>query len=130
MHERIKQLRARLNLTQAQFAERLNLSRNYIAVIEIGQREPSDRTILDICREFGVSESWLRTGAGSMIPPSTRKEDVAKFIAEQFRSEPDGFKLRLISALSKLDEPAWEALERFARQLVEDPAEDKEKEQT
>lgn len=130
MNERIKQLRARLNLTQAQFAERLNLSRNYIAVIEIGQREPSDRTILDICREFGVSESWLRTGAGSMFVPSTRKEDVAKFIAEQFRSEPDGFKLRLICALSKLDEPAWEALERFARQLVEDPAEGKEKEQT
>lgn len=128
MNERIKQLRARLNLTQAQFAERLNLSRNYIAVIEIGQREPSDRTILDICREFGVSESWLRTGSGSMIPTSTRKEEISKFIAEKFREEPDGFKVRLISALSRLDEPAWEALEAFARQLVEDPG--KEKEQT
>lgn len=130
MNERIKQLRACINLTQAQFAERLNLSRNYIAVIEIGQREPSDRTILDICREFGVSESWLRDGVGPMFPPSTREEEIAKFIGEALRDEPGSFKLRLISALSKLDAEAWEALEHFAAQLVEAPADGKEKEQT
>ena len=27
---------------------------------------PSDRTIADICREFNVSEVWLRTGEGEM----------------------------------------------------------------
>ncbi len=130
MNDRIKAIRAALKLTQAEFGKRLCLSQNYIWMIERGDRTPSDRTLADLCREFGVNEVWLRTGVGAMFAPSTRKEEISKFIAEKFRSDPDGFKVRLISALSKLDEPAWAALEAFARQLVDDPAEGKEKEQT
>ena len=66
MNERIKQLRVELELTQMQFAEKIGLSRNYIAMIEMGAREPSDRTISDICRVFGVSEAWLRDGTEPM----------------------------------------------------------------
>lgn len=66
MNARIKEVRQLSGLTQAQFADRLNISRNYIALMEIGDRVPSDRTIADICREFGISEHWLRTGEGEM----------------------------------------------------------------
>ena len=62
MKTRITDLRKSLGLTQDEFAKRLDLSRNYIWMIENGERIPPDRTISSICREFGVREEWLRTG--------------------------------------------------------------------
>lgn len=64
MKSRFKQIRNELGLTQQAFAEKLEMSRNFIAQIETGTRIPSERTIKDICREFGYNELWLRTGEG------------------------------------------------------------------
>lgn len=66
MKERIKILRNYLGLTQQKFAEKLGLKRQTIAAYEIGNIEPSDSTLLLICKEFGVNEDWLRTGEGEM----------------------------------------------------------------
>lgn len=87
MQERIKQVRQMSGKTQLQFAEEIGLSRNYIAMIEIGQREPSDRTISDICREFNINEHWLRTGEGEMRSPLNRDKAIADFLADVMRSE-------------------------------------------
>lgn len=65
--ERVKEVRKRLGLTQQSFSDRIKLKRQTIAAYEIGSITPSDRTIIDICREFDVSEVWLRTGAGDMF---------------------------------------------------------------
>lgn len=43
------------------------LSRNSIARLEMGERNITDRTIADICREFNVHEKWLRSGAGEVF---------------------------------------------------------------
>jgi transcriptional regulator with XRE-family HTH domain len=69
VNTRIKLLRKNLDLTQEEFAAKIKLSRNFIAQIEIGTKEPSDRTISDICREFNVNEEWLRYGTGEMHIP-------------------------------------------------------------
>ena len=69
--ERIKEVRTNKGLTQEQFSGKIGLSRNYVARIEIGERLPSDRTIKDICREFGVDELWLRTGIGEAFSVPT-----------------------------------------------------------
>lgn len=71
MNERIKKLRKALDLTQAEFANRLGMKQNSIALIESG-RKTSDQTIRAICREFRVSEDWLRTGSGEMFLPPPR----------------------------------------------------------
>lgn len=122
MNERIKELRKSLGLTQADFSKRIGLSRNYIALLESGQRIPSDRTIVDICREYGVNEVWLRTGIGPMLAPRTREAEIASFLGDLLSSQPDNYKIRLVSALARLDEDAWEVIERFARSLVEEEA--------
>lgn len=80
MNERIKYVRAECGLTQEQFANKLGLTRNYVARIEIGERTPSDRTIKDICREFGIDEIWLRTGIGEPYMPKNRREEIADFL--------------------------------------------------
>lgn len=82
MKERIKRIRQTEGMTQAEFAEKINLSRNYIAMMEIGQREPSDRTIADVCRVFGVDETWLRTGVGEMHVPKSRREELSTIFSD------------------------------------------------
>lgn len=74
MHERIKQIRRELGLTQTEFAERIGLKQNSIALIESGKRNISDQAVLSICREYGVNEEWLRTGTGEKMTPDASDE--------------------------------------------------------
>lgn len=67
MHERLKILRKRLNLTQQVFATKLGLKQNTIACYELNRTEPSNPVITLICHEFNVNEKWLRTGEGEMF---------------------------------------------------------------
>ncbi|MCE2603972.1 helix-turn-helix domain-containing protein, partial [Pseudomonas aeruginosa] len=62
-------LRKELGLTQEKFADRLSMKRNTIANYEIGRNEPIDAVVSLICKEFNVSEEWLRTGTGEMFKP-------------------------------------------------------------
>lgn len=80
MNTRIKQIRLEAGLTQSQFAEKISLSRNYVAMIEIGQRDPSDRTIADICRIFDIQEDWLRYGFEPMRAEKTQEQVVAQMV--------------------------------------------------
>lgn len=74
MNERIKQIRRELGLTQTEFAERIGLKQNSIALIESGKRNISDQAVLSICREYGVNEKWLRTGDGDKMAPDANDE--------------------------------------------------------
>lgn len=85
----IKELRKALDITQSEFAEVINLSRNYIAVVEIGQREPSERTIADICEKFNVREEWLRTGQGDIFQPVGRGEEIGQIVRSAAQTDPE-----------------------------------------
>lgn len=74
MNERIKQIRRELGLTQTEFAERIGLKQNSIALIESGKRNISDQAVLSICREYGVNEEWIRTGTGEKMTPDASDE--------------------------------------------------------
>ena len=64
MNDRIRAVRADAGISQEKFANSLNLSRQYVALLETGERVPSDRTVSDICRVYSVREDWLRSGSG------------------------------------------------------------------
>lgn len=121
---RIRKLRKTLDLTQQAFADRLNIKRNTVATYEAGKSNPSDAAINLICREFNVSEEWLRTGEGEMFRELSRDQELAIFFGDVLRGESDDFRKRFISMLSRLDTTDWEALERMAEKLIaEAPAE-------
>ena len=65
--ERIKKVRKNLDLTQQELGKRIGIKPNSISLIESGNRNASEQVILSICREFNVSETWLRTGEGEMF---------------------------------------------------------------
>lgn len=128
MNERIKQLISSMNIKRAEFARRLSLSQPFVSELCSGAKAPSDRTILDICREFGVSETWLRTGEGEMFIHLSRDEEIAAFMGRVMKGEQPDFRRRLIAVLSKLDTEEWELLEKMAQKLVEELDADKSKE--
>lgn len=82
MNLRFKQVRESKGLSQQEFAKRLGLQRNSISLIETGNRNPSDRTINDVCKIFRINECWLRTGEGKM--PDLTSVDAIEELAELF----------------------------------------------
>ncbi len=56
---RIKQLRQNLNLTQEQFAQKCGLHKNYIGMIERGERNPSLINIEILAKGLEISISDL-----------------------------------------------------------------------
>ena len=117
MNERIALVRKSLGLTQEKFAEQVGLSRNFMWMIESGTRVPSDRTISDICREFNVNETWLRTGEGEMFNQITQSEKIAAFLGDITENEGDDFKRRFVEMLAELEPEDWKLLERMAEKL-------------
>ena len=117
MNERIKKLRKSLGLTQQEFSDRIKVKRNTVATYEMGRSMPSDAAISLICREFNVNETWLRTGDGEMFKPVNRDQEIADFMADILKGEPD-FRTKLISVMARLSADEWAMLERRARELA------------
>lgn len=115
MNERIRSVRTAAGLTQPEFAEKLGLTKNFISLIENGQREPSDRTVRDICRVFNVNEIWLRTGVGEPFTPLSRSEELAA-IFERMEVGDDA-KSRLIRAMARMPDEAFPPFVKFVEQL-------------
>lgn len=112
MNERIVQVRKQAGLTQEQFAGRIGLSRNFIWMIEKGERIPSDRTITDICREFHVSEIWLRTGEGKMLLDLGEKPELTRVLAD-IQLSSDTWIQNFLLAYGQLDREEKAALKKF-----------------
>lgn len=120
MNTRIKEVRKAAKLTQTAFGEKIGLTQNYIALIEGGQREPGDRTIRDICREFGVSEMWLRNGIGEMYLPQDREAEMTGLVKSLMNDSPESFRSALVTTLLRFDPdgPEWEVLERIYQSIA------------
>ena len=116
--DRIRELRKELGMTQQEFADRLKIKRNTIATYETGRNDPIDSVFILICKEFNVSETWLRTGEGEMFVPKSRDEELAEFFGNVQGIGPESFKRRFVAMLSRLDEEDWTLLERMAERLL------------
>ena len=112
MKDRINFIIQEKNISKAKFAERLSISQAYVSQLCSGVREPSDRTITDICREFGCNEVWLRTGEGEPFQKRSMEEEIMRF-AVQTAKGSDGFRKQLAYMLSQLDAEDWEKLEEI-----------------
>lgn len=117
MNDRIKQLRLTLGLSQEEFGNRLGMGRGAITNIELKKVEPKPLLVSLICREFGISETWLRTGEGEMFLPMDADEELAQVLAEIKLSDD-----KLIKAIIKSYWRLDDAGKAVIRQLVDDLA--------
>lgn len=121
MNERIKELRITLNLTQDAFAKRLGIKRNTVGNYETGNRVPSDQSIFSMCREFNVSEEWLRNGTGEMFNDMSMDEELA-YIVGQALPQADEYVKSTFIALGRLAQQFtaddWAVVKKFVDALA------------
>ena len=118
MNERIKLLRKALELNQTDFGARIGVKQGTVAAYESGARVPLDSAIVSICREFGVSESWLRSGEGEMFLQLSREEEITKFCMSIIRDPDSEFQRQFVSVLARLEPPQWQLLSDMADKLL------------
>lgn len=118
--ERVKEVRKSLDLTLEKFGERLGVTKVAISNIENGNRSLTDQMQKSICREFNISEDWLRDGTGNMFVDLSKEIQIARFFGNMVGD--DGFKKRFISALSTMTVDEWAFLERKMREIFEEDA--------
>lgn len=112
--ERVKDVRKNFHMTLEAFGERIGMKKNSVSQIETGKNSLSEQALKSICREFNVSEEWLRTGEGEMLKPTSRSEAIAQFAGELMKEEDSSFKKQFIEVLAELDESEWETLKNIA----------------
>lgn len=106
------------DIKKVEFARKIGVSQAFVSELCSGAKNPSDRTISDICREYNVNETWLRTGEGEMFRPLDRREEMARFWEEVSGAPLDDIRVRLVDVLSRLTKEDWDFIERRARELV------------
>ena len=116
--ERIKKLRKSLDITQQEFATRIGVKRNTVATYEMGRSVPSDAALSLICREFGVSEAWLRSDEGEMFAQKSRDEELKEAVDCLLTDESPEFRQRLVIGLSRLSDTQWDYLEEWLRNVL------------
>nr|DAL39393.1 MAG TPA_asm: helix-turn-helix domain protein [Caudoviricetes sp.] len=114
---RIRDARKASGKTQKDFAAGLGMSENFIWQIEKGQREPSDRTVSDICRVYGINEVWLRTGVGEMKLPMPLDQQLAQIFADVQISDDE--RARLVKAFASLPPEAYPQLYKWFLSFME-----------
>lgn len=119
MNDRIKAIRAALKLTQAEFGKRLGLSQNYIWMIERGDRTPSDRTLMDLCREFSVNEVWLREGAGPMFVERSRRDDLFDYARRILGGDLSDTEAAVLAVMAETTPEEWELFAAKVRAIVD-----------
>ena len=113
INERIAAVVKASGMTKTAVAEKIQLSQSCA-----GKTGVSDRTISDICRVFGVSETWLRTGEGEMRLNLDREEELKSIFGDIMAS--DDAKARLVKAFAMLPDEAYPKLEEYIKKIAQE----------
>lgn len=116
IRDRVKIIREHFELSQAEFGKKLSLERSAISLIERKQRNITDRTIKDICREFNIDYIWLTTGIGEMFVGTD--DDFLEKIDRIMAGENETRK-NLFKSLSNASDDDIQALDRIISLYVE-----------
>lgn len=117
LKDRIAEVRKSFGLTQKDFGEKIGVAANTVTNYESGNRTPLDTVLVSICREFNVSEEWLRTGAGEMFVNLSKDEKILAYTSKLLNGE-DTAQKRIISVLLEMTEDECEVWEQFLDKMI------------
>jgi transcriptional regulator with XRE-family HTH domain len=104
----ILNLRKSKNLSQAELAQALGISRSALSLYEIGKREPDFKLLCNIANYFDVSTDYLLgissqdTASGSASPLSPEEEE----LIDAYRRADEGIKISVCKLLDVKKEKA------------------------
>lgn len=121
---RITELRKVLNLSMEKFGNQVGITKSSINAIEKGRNNPSEQTIMLICKAYNVSPLWLKEGAGDMFLdfPKTELDRIAQDYA---LDETDKILIETFLESSESDRKAIKNfLQTFAKKIEQKKDED------
>lgn len=124
INERLDKVVSASGLSKTAFAKRINVTQQYVSKMVV-EGMPSDRTISDICREFGVDEVWLRHGEGEMFRPRSRKDAISAYMGQLLGNQRSEFEEDIIEFMANTRPEFWDMLIEELRPLAKSIAEKK-----
>ena len=118
INSRIEFLIKDLEITKTSFAEQLHVSVAFISGLCSGVKNPSDRTISDICRVFGVSEAWLRDGTEPMYVQRSENERMAMLFNDVLAEADESTRKRGIAAALDMPPEVWDNILEYAKKIT------------
>lgn len=119
INDRFLEVRKAENLSQEDFARKINRTRSEIKNIEYKKTSPKEEVIRSICRVYGVDELWLRDGIGEMFRPRTREDEITTFCADLLGPDATDFQRDFVAILATLSPEGWDLLEKKINELAE-----------
>lgn len=126
---RIRTVRKENGLTLVTFGERIGITNPSLSAIENGKTNPSTQTVMLICREFGVNETWLRTGEGEKYMHLSRRDAVAAYVGKILGGKVTPLESALIEFMAQTSAQEWEELASILKRLTDTIAGDEKEEQ-
>ena len=118
INSRIEFLIKDLEITKTSFAEQLHVSVAFISGLCSGVKNPSDRTISDICRVFGVSEAWLRDGTDPMYVQRSENDRMAMLFNDVLAEADEPTRKRGIAAALDMPPEFWDNILEYAKKIT------------
>ncbi len=113
--DRILILRKKLGLNQADFGKCIGVTRSAICNYENGSRSIGEQSILAICREFKVNDSWLRYGNEPMLQQN--EQDILERVSSVYElTYPEQ---TVIASFLKLNRSDRAAIMRYVDDVTE-----------
>ena len=102
------------------FGDRLGVKKNSVSQWESGTNNVTEQMFKSICREFSVSEEWLRDGTGDMfLLPDDETAALVSDLLEEADDEFYGMVLDVVRTYQQLQPESQEVLRNFCKQLAE-----------
>lgn len=126
--ERVREARKALGLTLEKFGERIKAKKNTISQIENGINGLTDQMALSICREFNVSEKWLKTGEGEMFVDDS-DDELVKIVSRLYKDKGSArykMSLELCRTMEKMTDEQLIFFKDFVMRMAEAAKPEKE----
>lgn len=121
---RIRIARRSFGLNQTEFGARVGLSQAAIAGYENDSHSVAEQTLIHICKEYKINESWIRDGLGEML--DDRSEDFISDLSQKYSLDP--LQQSLVRAVYEMPQEYRTMILELARRLVAESEEESKEE--
>lgn len=87
--KRIHEVRSTLGLSMEKFGKQIGITKVSVHSIEKGINNPSEQTVMLICKAFDVDYAWLTEGVGDEMFVTDPKSKIDRIIEEYGLSEKE-----------------------------------------
>lgn len=117
INDKVKKIRKLLNLSQKEFADKLQITQAGLSKIELGGSTLTERNIKTICETFNVNEDWLRNGNEPIFIENNNDIYINELV-KKYNINPK--EINILKRLINLDENTRNKIINFIFEIVKE----------